>query len=142
MRLSLILKAKYKKTQPVVKISTTNDFVEHKLNQDDNSIDIDLKTIENDEISIEFTNKDDNDDNVVELKKLSVDDIDLQHFIFEGTFVPVYNKEWYDSLDVKPPNVYRPGTVMRHQGVWSLPIKLPIWKMIMEQWINDEKTVA
>ena len=142
MRLSLILKAKYKKTQPVVKISTANDSVEHKLNQDDNSIDIDLKTIENDEISIEFTNKDDNDDNVVELKKLSVDDIDLQHFIFEGTFVPVYNKEWYDSLDVKPPKEYKPGTVMRHQGVWSLPIKLPIWKMIMEQWINDEKTVA
>ena len=46
--------------------------------------------------------------------------------------------EWYSKQNPKPPSEYTPCLELRHHGIWSLEISTPIWKMIMEQWINDK----
>ena len=142
MKISLIIFATFQKTAPNIKITTNKDSTELELKQGENLLDVNLNIESEDNISLTFLNKDDMDNNIVEIKKILIDDIDLQHFIFEGIFTPIYNNEWYNSLDIKPPKFYQPGTEMRHNGSWVLPIKTPIWKMLMERWIDDQKHVA
>lgn len=90
-------------------------------------------------IGVEFLNKDDIDDNWVEIKKIKIDNIDFQHFIFKGKFYPIYNPLWFESQKIKPPEFYCPGTQMRHAGKWVLPVTIPIFKTILNQWLNDER---
>lgn len=90
-------------------------------------------------IGVEFLNKDDFDDNWIEIKKILVDNIDFQQFIFKGKFYPVYNPDWLGSQEPKPPEFYCPGTQMRHPGKWVLPVLVPIFKTILNQWLDDER---
>lgn len=92
-----------------------------------------------DTLSIEFTNKDDTDDNVVTVIDVEIGNINLQHFIYRGRFYPEYNSDWYNTQEVKPPEFYCPGTEMRHNGCWVLDITTPIFKMVLDSWLNDER---
>jgi len=129
---------RYKNTPPECVFSSHNSSFKRMLSHD-NRLLLDLDLRHNDEIRIDFMNKDDMDDNVVLIKKILIDDIDLQHYIYHGSFTPRYNTEWYNKQNPKPPASYTPCTELRHNGVWSIGVQTPIWKMIMNKWINDER---
>jgi len=139
MKIEVDFEVIFKNKMPCIDLETNlyskKDII---LDSPKKNISLDLIVDKKDQLKISFKNKCDHEDNVIRLKKLKIDDIDLQHFIYEGKFYPAYNKEWYDKQVIKPPLYYRPGTEMRHTGVWILNITTPIWKMVMEQWLNDE----
>lgn len=139
MKVKIHINTEYKKTAPKISIGCKSKKQEYTLTKKENIIECDFDIHNSDTLQVYFLNKDDQDNNVIEIKKLYIDDIDLQHFIYEGEFTPIYNKNWYDLQKTKPPSIYKPGTEMRHNGVWSLPITLPIWKMMMDNWITDDK---
>ena len=91
------------------------------------------------QLGVEFLNKDDYEDNWIEIVQISIDNINLQHFIFKGKFYPIYNQDWYQAQNPKPPDFYCPGTQMRHKGIWVLPITIPIFKTVLNQWLYDER---
>jgi len=140
MQIELVLEAEFHNTPPICNIRSKYGAATFTLLEEKNNLvksDFDLQ--EDDFIEIEFHNKDDHDDNVIKIKKLKIDSIDLQHFIFNGIFTPIYNNEWYEKQNPKPPATYSPCTELRHKGTWKINIKLPIWKFMMEKWIKDER---
>ena len=139
MQVDLTLIANYKNTAPICLVYSSMTSQTFILDQKENFISTEIQFNNQDSINIKFVNKDDNDDNTIEINKIKLDGIDLQHFIYEGSFSPIYNKEWFEKQNPKPPLVYSPCTELRHNGNWSLNINLPIWKMIMNKWIADER---
>lgn len=140
MKVQIKIKSFYNKTPPKVRISNSNNqYSEFLLIEKINTVEADFDFLPNDELSVEFLNKDDYDDNVVRIEELHIDDINLQHFIFSGVYEPVYNPDWYCQQDPKPPKYFCPGTELRHAGIWRYSIKLPIWKDVMERWLKDER---
>jgi len=138
MKIRIDIECLYKNTKPVCIFSSADSSVSKTLSSK-SSLEIDLGLRQKVRINIDFVNKDDQDDNVVIIKKLIVDGIDLQHFIYKGCFTPRYNTEWYEEQKPKPPAVYSPCTELRHSGVWSIDVTTPVWKMMMEEWTNDER---
>jgi len=139
MEIEIDFETFFKNKIPCVDVDTT--FSKKKdilLDSVVKNIKLDLDFLREDQLKITFKNKCDNEDNFIRIKKLKIDNIDLQHFIFEGMFYPVYNKNWYEEQEIKPPLYYKPGTEMRHNGSWILNVKTPIWKMMMEQWLQEE----
>tara|TARA_R100000027_G_scaffold64924_1_gene58906 strand:- start:172 stop:591 length:420 start_codon:yes stop_codon:yes gene_type:complete len=139
MEVKLLLDTEYNKTAPTCSIGSTTNEKQFTLREKTCTIACDLPFLPEDQLYIKFTNKDDLDDNVIVIKKIYIDDIDLQHFILKGTFEPIYNMDWFNKQSVKPPKTYSPCTELRHNGVWRLDIKKPIWKMMLENWMNDER---
>jgi len=138
MKIKIGIECVYKDVNPVCIFSSADSSVSRNLSSR-SFLEIDLALRQKDSINIDFVNKDDLDDNVVIIKKLIVDGIDLQHFIYKGCFTPRYNTEWYEEQKPKPPAVYSPCTELRHSGVWSIDVTTPVWKMMMEEWTNDER---
>ena len=139
MKVEFFINCSFNKTAPVCEFFSNNNNVSYVLDEFENNIKTNFQFDKTDFLGIRFLNKDDDDDNIVFIKRILVDDIDLQHFIFQGLFEPIYNKSWYNKQKIKPPKIYKPCTELRHNGEWVLDINLPIWKMIMNFWINDEK---
>ena len=131
MKVDVKLKATFDKVAPIVVFSTNLSKHTEKLELGEKTYSCDLDFSDKDEFKIEFLNKDDRDDNVVELTQLVIDHVDLEHYIYQGTFTPVYNEKWVESLENKPPSYYRPGTMMRHKGIWSIYVDNPVWKTMM-----------
>ena len=138
MKVELHLDCEFDKTPPICVFGSKHNSREHQL-QKSNIVVLDFDIESADHLSIDFANKDDSDDNVVVIKKILVDNIDLQHFLLKGEFRPRYNMDWYSEQDPKPPLVYVPCTELRHSGVWRIKLKTPIWKMIMEEWLDDQR---
>jgi hypothetical protein len=92
-----------------------------------------------DTLAVEFINKDDSDDNTVAITDVAIADINLQHFIYRGRFYPSYNQDWYSKQEIKPPEFYCPGTEMRHSGTWVLDVTTPVFKMVLNNWLHDER---
>jgi hypothetical protein len=139
MKVKILLDTEYNKTAPICSVGSTTNEKQFVLQDKTCTIRCNLLFLPEDELHIKFTNKDDSDDNVILIKKIYIDGIDLQHFIFKGTFNPIYNMDWFNKQSIKPPRSYSPCTELRHNGVWRLDIKKPIWKMIMNKWIQDER---
>ena len=139
MKVKILLDTEYNKTAPICSVGSTTNEIQFVLQDKTCTISCNLPFLPEDELHIKFTNKDDSDDNVILIKKIYIDGIDLQHFILKGTFNPIYNMDWFNKQSIKPPRSYSPCTELRHNGVWRLDIKKPIWKMILENWMNDER---
>ena len=90
-------------------------------------------------IGVEFLNKNNDDNNWLEIKKICIDNIDLEHFIFKGKFYPVYDPARLATLTQPPPEFYCPGTQMLEAGKWILPVTVPVFKTILNQWLDDEQ---
>tara|TARA_R110000803_G_scaffold10505_1_gene32051 strand:+ start:174 stop:590 length:417 start_codon:yes stop_codon:yes gene_type:complete len=138
MKINIHINCTYKNTAPMCQFSSTNGSIIKTLEQKNNVV-LDFNIEKLDTLKIDFINKDDNDDNVVIIKKIIMDDIDLQHFIYHGSFTPRYNPEWFEKQDPKPPTSYSPCTELRHAGVWKMDIHAPIWEMLMKEWLNDKR---
>lgn len=138
MKIEINFKADYERTKPVCRIYSHNSSHQIVLEHESTFAgDFDLE--ERDTLHIEFINKDDIDDNVIHIDRVLVDDINLQHFIYEGEFFPQYEPNWLKKQKESPPDSYKPCTELRLKGIWELQINTPIWKMIMEKWLNDER---
>lgn len=138
MRIEIKLDCTYKNTAPVCQFSSTKNIIRKTLTQK-NDVVLNFDVEKHDMLKIDFINKDDNDDNVVIIKKIIMDDIDLQHFIYRGSFTPRYNPEWIEKQYPKPPTSYSPCTELRHAGVWKMDIHTPIWEMLMKEWMNGKR---
>lgn len=68
----------------------------------------------------------------VEILDLYIDDINLQHLIFDGVLYPHYDLNFVKQFD--PPRSYCPGTKFHNNGVYELDIKLPIHKYIVDRY--------
>ena len=139
MQIELTLEPTFNNTVPVCNIGTSNKSMQVTCNKKINKFELELPIDTRDKLKIEFINKDDYDDNVIEIKELTIDGINLQHLIYKGEFRPNYNQDWFSKQEKKPPLVYCPCTELRHNGTWHLDISRPIWKMIMEEWKNDDR---
>ena len=138
MKIDIKLRSDYRNTKPICKIySKKNTYQIAVENEQIFTRDFDID--ERDTLNIEFTNKDGVDDNVVYIDQVSVDDINLQHFIYEGEFFPEYAPDWLKEQKELPPSSYKPCTELRLKGTWKLQFKTPIWKMMMEKWLQDER---
>ena len=138
MKINIHINCTYKNTAPMCQFSSTKNIITKTLTQK-NDVVLNFNMEKLDTLKIDFINKDDNDDNVVIIKKIIMDDIDLQHFIYHGSFTPRYNPEWFEKQDPKPPTSYSPCTELRHAGVWKMDIHAPIWEMLMKEWLNDKR---
>ena len=93
MKVDIHVDCVYRNTKPQCVFSCATDSI-NKLLDHSNIVSLNFDLQSKDEIKIEFTNKVEQDDNVVIIKKIVVDDIDLQHYIYHGSFEPKYNKDW------------------------------------------------
>jgi len=138
MQIDLKVDCNFDKTAPMCVFGSKNNSKAQTLKRT-NDIVLDFDIEPKDFLSISFINKDDEDDNVIFIKKILVDGIDLQHFLLKGVFTPEYNMDWFNKQDPKPPSAYVPCTELRHKGVWEIELTTPVWKMIMEGWLNDDR---
>ena len=138
MKIKLNLETEYNKTAPQCRIFSLKDSETVQLEKE-SVVELDFNLQNKDTLSINFFNKDGVDDNVIKINEIHIDDINIQHFIYNGTFFPEYNKNWYAEQVVKPPKFYSPCTELRHNGIWNLNITTPIWKMIMNEWVKDDR---
>jgi len=138
MKIEIQFRSTYKSLPPVCQISSRH--TQHNVEiqkQFTFTQDFDLKL--KDFLHIEFVNKDGIDNNIVYIDGIKIDDINLQHYIYDGIFYPEYDSNWLEQQTVKPPQTYQPCTELRLKGIWKLSIITPIWKMIMEKWLNDHR---
>ena len=71
-------------------------------------------------------------DTFVKLNKVIIDEIDMQQFLLQGKYFPMYDENFYNEFT--PEDFYCPGTDFYHNGVFELQIKTPIWKFMMEKY--------
>jgi len=87
-----------------------------------------------DQLRIQFFDKihihDSEKDTFVELVKVEIDDINLQHHFYKGKYFPCYDENFYREF--LPPDYYQPCSVFYHNGTFELDIKTPIWKFLMD----------
>lgn len=124
--------------EPKIKINTRHSINENYFTVKDGifTISDNIELSSYDEIKICFYDKihvtNSNKDTYVDLKKIEIDDINLQHFILKGKYYPNYNEHFYKEFS--PPEFYQPGTTMYHNGVFVLKVKTPIWKFLMDSY--------
>lgn len=138
MLIGIKFRAEYNSVPPICTIRTKKTSHTITLSKTD-MFEQDFYVEETDVLEIEFTNKDGQDDNVVHIDSISIDEINQQHYIYQGVFYPQYDREWLESQTQPPPAQYSPCTELRLKGVWKYNIKTPIWKMLMEKWLNDDR---
>jgi len=138
MKIKIVLKSQFKKIVPEVEISTTNNIYKTLLDTD-TIFEKEFNLQQKDVLKINFLNKDGVDDNIIFIKSIEIDEINLQHYIHDGIFYPEYDQNWLAQQIQIPPTFYKPCTELRLKGTWHLNIQLPIWKMIMEKWLNDNR---
>lgn len=89
-----------------------------------------------DQLRIKFYDKihvpDSNKDTFIKLNQVLIDDINLQHFLFDGKFFPCYDELFHKEYS--PPDYYQPGSVMYHNGTFEVDFKTPIWKFLMDSY--------
>lgn len=138
MKVTILFEPHFTNCVPIVNVQTSVDSqqitVDHAA-----AYTVELSTAHTDLLCVDFVNKCDVDDNWIEIKKVELDDIDLQHFIFNGRFYPRYNPDWFAKQNPPPPMFYCPGTQIRLGGQWQLPIKTPVYKTVLDFWIDDER---
>ena len=123
---------------PKIKISSRHCDTDQcfLVNQGSFDINLDIEFAPVDQLRIKFFDKihipHSEQDTVLELESISVDDINLQHFLFDGRFYPCYGQNFYREF--LPPDYYQPGTVMYHNGTFELDIRTPIWKFLMDSY--------
>lgn len=138
MKVNIALESHYTNCIPKVNIGTSLDCEQIEV-KDSAVYTLELPSASSDMLWVEFVNKCDADDNWIEIKKIELDDINLEHFIFNGRFYPRYNPDWFAKQATQPPEFYCPGTQIRLGGQWQLPIKIPVYKTVLDFWINDER---
>lgn len=138
MKIKIFFKSQFKKVVPEVEISTKYNIYKTLLDND-TIFEKEFNLQQKDTLKINFLNKDGVDDNIIFIESIEIDEINLQHYIYDGIFYPEYDQNWLAQQTQTPPTFYKPCTELRLKGTWHLNIQLPVWKMIMEKWLNDNR---
>ena len=138
MKVKIVFNAKFKKIKPKLFVGSENNSFNVELEKQ-TVFEEEFDLVPKDTLLIEFLNKCGVEDNIVFIKSIEIDGINLQHYIYDGTFFPEYDQDWLQKQTVTPPNFYKPCTELRVKGEWKLGITTPIWKMIMEKWLHDDR---
>tara|TARA_B100001093_G_scaffold270154_1_gene258266 strand:+ start:192 stop:686 length:495 start_codon:yes stop_codon:yes gene_type:complete len=74
-------------------------------------------------------------DQLLHIKSIEIDEIDLGALVFEGLYTPVYPEPWH-SQQVKnntaPPKSIKNSTSMGHDGTWTLAFESPFYMWLLE----------
>ena len=71
-------------------------------------------------------------DQLLNIKNIQIDDIDIDALIFEGEYRPEYPEPWLSQQEIKPSAVLKNAVNLGHNGTWSLTIKAPFYMWLLE----------
>jgi hypothetical protein len=74
-------------------------------------------------------------DQLLHIKSIEIDEIDIGNLVFEGTYTPEYPKPWYEQ-EIKagrtPVESYKNVTAMGHNGDWKWTFSSPFYMWLLE----------
>ena len=77
-------------------------------------------------------------DQLLHIKRIEIDEIDLGSMIFEGVFTPDYSTAsnmWYNQMKNKgnePPKEFKNCTALGHDGEWKFTFESPFYMWLLE----------
>ena len=74
-------------------------------------------------------------DQLLNIKRIEIDDIDLGGLVYEGVYTPTYPEPWAtqqkeEGIDL--PKSFKNVTQMGHNGVWSFEFQSPFYMWLLE----------
>ena len=70
-------------------------------------------------------------DQMLHIKALEIDEIDMGALVYEGEYKPEYPQPWASEQTDLPPTL-KNVTVMGHNGTWTLSFKSPFYMWLLE----------
>jgi len=74
-------------------------------------------------------------DQLLHIKSIEIDDIDLGHLVYEGIYTPDYPEPWATQQRASGQDLtesFKNVTKMGHNGTWSLTFKSPFYMWLLE----------
>jgi len=74
-------------------------------------------------------------DQLLHIKLIEIDEIDLGALVYEGTYTPDYPEPWASQQKEagnKLQDSFKNVTVMGHNGEWKLPFECPFYMWLLE----------
>jgi len=75
-------------------------------------------------------------DQLLHIKSIEIDEIDLGGLIYEGIYTPIYPEPWY-TQQVSAGNTleksFKNVTAMGHNGTWTLAFESPFYMWLLEK---------
>ena len=74
-------------------------------------------------------------DQLLNIKSIEIDEIDIGGLVYEGVYTPNYPEPWATQqrqAGTELPESFKSVTKMGHNGVWSLQFKSPFYMWLLE----------
>ena len=74
-------------------------------------------------------------DQLLHIKNIEIDEIDIGSLVFEGVYTPEYPKLWYSQqikAGKKPQESYKNVKIMGHNGSWKFGFESPFYMWLLE----------
>ena len=74
-------------------------------------------------------------DQMLHIKSIEIDEIDISGLVYEGVYKPVYPEPWYSeqkTAGTTPPETLKNVTQMGHNGTWTFTFESPFYMWLLE----------
>ena len=74
-------------------------------------------------------------DQLLHIKSIEIDEINIGNLVFEGTYTPEYPEPWFSEevkAGNKPVESYKNVTAMGHNGTWKWSFSSPFYMWLLE----------
>jgi len=74
-------------------------------------------------------------DQILKIKSMEIDDIDIGSLVYEGVYKPVYPEPWateQKNAGKELPSTFKNVTEMGHNGTWTLGFSSPFYMWLLE----------
>ena len=74
-------------------------------------------------------------DQLLHIKTIEIDEIDIGALVYEGSYTPEYHEPWATqqrSLGIDLPITFKNVTIMGHNGTWELKFTSPFYMWLLE----------
>jgi hypothetical protein len=74
-------------------------------------------------------------DQLLHIKSIEIDEIDIGSLVYEGVYAPEYPEPWYSQQVQKgetPDKSFKNVTAMGHNGTWTLAFESPFYMWLLE----------
>ncbi len=74
-------------------------------------------------------------DQLLNIKKIEIDDIDIGALIYEGNYTPDYPEPWFSQqkeAGIELPKTFKSVTEIGHNGIWNFEFKSPFYMWLLE----------
>ena len=74
-------------------------------------------------------------DQLLHIKYIEIDEIDIGALIYEGIYTPIYPEPWTSQqtkMGNKPPETIKNSPDLGHNGTWSLSFSSPFYMWLLE----------